>query len=177
MAGSAIAEAWLRCRRAEHCKKGSDAAHAAKLDSQRGPGPELRARQKISTFRRKNARLAERSAKLLREPNMAAPKLGTNASDERVDAETIHQNSVEALSEFMFLTGGGRAENPSASDEDVRVHCNRKTAHALAKASYGVIRNGVATATELRAFIAASWPHLGGDLRGGRASDDREVHR
>jgi len=166
MAGSAIAEAWRRCREAEVGKKGSDAAHAAKLDSQRKPGRETLARQKINSFRRQNARLAERAAKLAKEPVMAAPLFSTNASDEPVDPETVHSVSVEALSEFMFLTGGGRAENPSASEKDIRVHCNRKTAHALAKASYGVIRNGVATAAEFRAFIDTSYPHLKGDLIG-----------
>ena len=64
LAGTAIAEAWKRCRDAENSNKGSKAAHAARLDSQRKPGREALARQKINSFRRQNARLAERAAKL-----------------------------------------------------------------------------------------------------------------
>jgi len=135
-AGNAVANAWWQCRQVENAKGGSDAAHAMQLDYQRKPGKECRAKASILSLRRKNARFAEKGAKLI-EPNKVSAKLEAAVKEELADVETAYNESLEALTEFMYLAGCGRAESPSATSEELREHCMRRVGKVLTKASLG----------------------------------------
>ena len=92
-------------------------------------------------------------------PSLRQPGKGTEVKE----YDEHKMQFAEPLAQLMMDCRVGRAENPSATDEEIVNSLRRKATHVIKAAEIPTLHRAITTAAELRKYLGSRATHMGID--------------
>ena len=149
-AGRAVAVAWSRARVLAEPEMVSDMAKISAVEATVTKIRRVDERKKAAATKRK--KMADVS--FLRQP-------GKGTEPEEADEDKVR--FIEPMAQLMMDCGVGRAENASATDEEIMNSLRRKATRVVGAAEIPTLHRARTTADEVRTYLESKATHMGID--------------